>query len=53
MGDCFYKSFQALKQHDDEREDRILMRQKFFYNLVMIQFVSLISQDILKWHLKY
>ena len=43
MGDCFFKTFHAMKQHDDEYYERNRMKYKFFYNLVMIELVSLIS----------
>ena len=43
MGDCFLKTFHAMKQHDDDYNERNRMKYKFFYNRVMIELVSLIS----------
>ena len=43
MGDCFLKTFHAMKQHENEYDERNRMKYKFFYNRVMIELASLIS----------
>ena len=43
MGDCFLKTFNAMKQHENEYDERNRMKYKFFYNRVMNELVLLIS----------
>ena len=43
MGDCFLKTFHAMKQHENEYDERNRMKFKFFYNRVMIELVKNIS----------